>query len=144
MLHSQLNAQNIPVSFRQSPLMKEGGFQVFEGVIDARIRKELLDEAVALDALAASPMGIIVERTREKIERGSYPPAFKLALASKDLGLAAGLFAAVGQQPKFWGLILPHGMLELTAVFVAGVLYGLGFETLKQLHVVGEIHEPGA
>jgi uncharacterized membrane protein SpoIIM required for sporulation len=26
----------------------------------------------------------------------------------------------VGQQPKFWGLILPHGLLELTAVFIAG------------------------
>jgi uncharacterized membrane protein SpoIIM required for sporulation len=37
-----------------------------------------------------------------------------------NLGVAAGLFAAVGQQPKFWGLILPHGMLELTSVFVAG------------------------
>ena len=36
------------------------------------------------------------------------------------LGVAAGLFAAVGQQPKFWGLILPHGLLELTSVFVAG------------------------
>jgi 3-hydroxyisobutyrate dehydrogenase-like beta-hydroxyacid dehydrogenase len=41
-------------------------------------------------------MGIIVDRTREKIERGSYPPAFKLALASKDLGLAAGLAAGHG------------------------------------------------
>jgi len=35
-------------------------------------------------------------------------------------GVAAGLFAAVGQQPKFWGLVLPHGLLELTAVFIAG------------------------
>jgi uncharacterized membrane protein SpoIIM required for sporulation len=37
-----------------------------------------------------------------------------------NLGVVAGLFAAVGQQPKFWGLILPHGLLELTSVFVAG------------------------
>jgi uncharacterized membrane protein SpoIIM required for sporulation len=37
-----------------------------------------------------------------------------------NLGVAAGLFAAAGEQPKFWGLILPHGLLELTAVFVAG------------------------
>ena len=37
-----------------------------------------------------------------------------------QVGLAAGLFAAVGQSPKFWGLILPHGLLELTAVCVAG------------------------
>jgi len=55
-----------------------------------------VDERAALDALAASPMGIIVERTREKIETGSYPPAFKLALAAKDLGLAIGLAAERG------------------------------------------------
>jgi len=55
-----------------------------------------VDERAALDALAASPMGIIVERTREKIETGSYPPAFKLALAAKDLGLAVGLAADRG------------------------------------------------
>jgi len=55
-----------------------------------------VDERAALDALAASPMGIIVERTRERIETGSYPPAFKLALAAKDLGLAVGLAADRG------------------------------------------------
>lgn len=35
-------------------------------------------------------------------------------------GVAAGMFAAAGQMPKFWGLVLPHGLLELTAVFIAG------------------------
>jgi len=55
-----------------------------------------VDQGVALDALGASPMGIIVERTREKIETGSYPPAFKLALAAKDLGLAVGLAGGRG------------------------------------------------
>ncbi|HZA80054.1 MAG TPA: NAD-binding protein, partial [Actinomycetes bacterium] len=55
-----------------------------------------VDQGVALDALGASPMGIIVERTRERIESGNYPPAFKLALAAKDLGLAAGLAAGGG------------------------------------------------
>jgi 3-hydroxyisobutyrate dehydrogenase len=55
-----------------------------------------VDQQVALDALAASPMGIIVERTRDKVETGSYPPAFKLALAAKDLGLAIELAAARG------------------------------------------------
>lgn len=43
-----------------------------------------------------------------------------LVVNGANLGVALGLFAAVGQQPKFWGLILPHGMLELTSVFVAG------------------------
>jgi len=36
------------------------------------------------------------------------------------VGQAAGLFAAAGQQPKFYGLILPHGLLELSAIAVAG------------------------
>ena len=35
-------------------------------------------------------------------------------------GIAGGLFTHVGQTDKFWGLILPHGMLELSAVVVAG------------------------
>ena len=43
-----------------------------------------------------------------------------LVVNAANLGFAAGLFAAAGQQAKFWGLILPHGLLELTAVFVAG------------------------
>ena len=55
-----------------------------------------VDQGVALDALAASPMGIIVERTREKVQTGSYPPAFKLALAAKDLALAVALAEARG------------------------------------------------
>jgi 3-hydroxyisobutyrate dehydrogenase-like beta-hydroxyacid dehydrogenase len=38
----------------------------------------------------------VVERTRERIETGSYPPAFKLALAAKDLGLATGLATGRG------------------------------------------------
>jgi uncharacterized membrane protein SpoIIM required for sporulation len=37
-----------------------------------------------------------------------------------NVGLAGGLFAAAGQQPKFWGLILPHGLIELSAVIIAG------------------------
>lgn len=37
-----------------------------------------------------------------------------------NVGVAGGLFHAVGDAGTFWGLILPHGLLELTAVFVAG------------------------
>lgn len=48
------------------------------------------------------------------------PTVYVLVANGLNLGFAAGLFAAAGQQPKFWGLILPHGLLELTAVFVAG------------------------
>jgi len=37
-----------------------------------------------------------------------------------NLGVAWALFIDAGQQPKFWGLILPHGLLELSAVILAG------------------------
>ncbi len=37
-----------------------------------------------------------------------------------NVGFAAGLFAVAGQQTRFYGLILPHGLLELTAVVIAG------------------------
>ena len=48
------------------------------------------------------------------------PTAYVLLINALNLGAVAGLFAAAGQQPKFWGLILPHGLLELSAVVIAG------------------------
>jgi uncharacterized membrane protein SpoIIM required for sporulation len=46
--------------------------------------------------------------------------ALILVYNGAGVGVAGGLFASVGEQAKFWGLILPHGLLELTAVFIAG------------------------
>jgi uncharacterized membrane protein SpoIIM required for sporulation len=43
-----------------------------------------------------------------------------LAYNGANLGFAGGLFADVGQSEKFFGLILPHGLLELSAVVMAG------------------------
>lgn len=37
-----------------------------------------------------------------------------------NLAINAGLMIFYGKAALFWGLILPHGLLELTAVFVAG------------------------
>jgi uncharacterized membrane protein SpoIIM required for sporulation len=50
------------------------------------------------------------------------PTVIVLALNGANLGFAWGLFIAAGEQPRFWGLIAPHGLLELTAVFVAGAV----------------------
>jgi uncharacterized membrane protein SpoIIM required for sporulation len=36
-----------------------------------------------------------------------------------NVGVIGGLMAANGRSGEFWGLILPHGMLELSAVFLA-------------------------
>ena len=43
-----------------------------------------------------------------------------LANNGANVGVAAGTFAAAGEQARFYGLILPHGILELSAVVVAG------------------------
>lgn len=51
---------------------------------------------------------------------GCVVTAFILVQNGANLGLAAGLFSVAGELPRFWGLIVPHGLLELTAVFVAG------------------------
>lgn len=48
------------------------------------------------------------------------PTALVLGLNGAHLGVAAGLFTASGLAGRFWGLIVPHGLLELTAVFIAG------------------------
>jgi uncharacterized membrane protein SpoIIM required for sporulation len=42
-----------------------------------------------------------------------------LADNAKNVGAIGGLMAANGQSGEFWSLILPHGMLELSAVFLA-------------------------
>lgn len=47
------------------------------------------------------------------------PVLLVLWLNSLNLGVGAGLMAAAGRLDVFFGLVLPHGMLELTAVFVA-------------------------
>jgi uncharacterized membrane protein SpoIIM required for sporulation len=43
-----------------------------------------------------------------------------LAFNGANIGVPAGLFTAAGEAGRFWGLILPHGVLELSAVVVAG------------------------
>jgi uncharacterized membrane protein SpoIIM required for sporulation len=48
------------------------------------------------------------------------PTLYVLTLNGVNVGLAAGLFHAAGDATTFWTLILPHGLLELTAVFIAG------------------------
>ncbi|MFK7916476.1 MAG: stage II sporulation protein M [Ilumatobacter sp.] len=46
--------------------------------------------------------------------------AFILAYNGANVGIAGGLFTHVGEWERFWGLILPHGLLEISGVIVAG------------------------
>ena len=43
-----------------------------------------------------------------------------LAQNGANGGVAGGMFTQVGESGRFWGLILPHGLLELSAIIVAG------------------------
>ncbi len=47
------------------------------------------------------------------------PVLLILAVNVLNVGATGGLMAAAGRLDLFFGLILPHGLLELTAVFVA-------------------------
>ncbi|MGD9485610.1 stage II sporulation protein M [Streptomyces sp. TRM70308] len=47
------------------------------------------------------------------------PVLWVLLLNMANLGVGLGLMAAAGRLDVFLGLVLPHGLLELTAVFVA-------------------------
>jgi uncharacterized membrane protein SpoIIM required for sporulation len=50
----------------------------------------------------------------------AVPTLAVLVLNGVNVGVAAGLFHAAGDAGRFYGLILPHGLLELTAIFIAG------------------------
>lgn len=45
---------------------------------------------------------------------------FVLFLNAQSVGIAGGVMAEQGEAANFWLYILPHGLMELTAVFVAG------------------------
>jgi uncharacterized membrane protein SpoIIM required for sporulation len=51
---------------------------------------------------------------------GGIWTVYVLVVNGTRIGAFAGLFHSVGEAPKFWGLILPHGLIEITAVVVAG------------------------
>jgi len=53
------------------------------------------------------------------------PVFYMLYNNALSVGIVGGLMASHGATGKFFGLILPHGLLELTAVFVAA---GLGLK----------------
>lgn len=47
-------------------------------------------------------------------------PAFIMAVNGISVGIAGGVMHEQGEGADFWVNILPHGLMELTAIFVAG------------------------
>ncbi|GGL25905.1 stage II sporulation protein M [Nocardia jinanensis] len=48
------------------------------------------------------------------------PVVYLLFMNALNIGITAGLMAEAGRLDSFFGFLLPHGMLELTAIFIAG------------------------
>ncbi|MGW0181759.1 stage II sporulation protein M, partial [Nocardia sp. NPDC003345] len=48
------------------------------------------------------------------------PVLYLLFMNALNIGVTAGLMADAGRLDSFFGFLLPHGMLELTAIFIAG------------------------
>jgi len=63
------------------------------------------------------------------------PTLLVLIFNGANIGVPAGLFHDAGQASRFWGLILPHGLLEITAILVAG---GAGLRMGWSLIVPGD------
>ncbi|NUS91026.1 MAG: stage II sporulation protein M, partial [Nocardia sp.] len=47
------------------------------------------------------------------------PVVYLLFMNALNIGVTAGLMAEAGRLDSFFGFLLPHGMLELTAIFIA-------------------------
>ena len=63
------------------------------------------------------------------------PTLLVLVWNGANVGVAAGLFHDAGEAQRFWGLILPHGLIEITAILVAG---GAGLRMGWSLIVPGD------
>ena len=48
------------------------------------------------------------------------PVLYLLFMNALNVGVTAGLMADAGRLDSFFGFLLPHGILELTAIFIAG------------------------
>ncbi len=84
-----------------------------------------LDPAATLDVLAGSAIGVTVRRKRDHVERGEFPPNFRLALAAKDAGLVDEAAGRLGL-----GLPVAAGAREWMEAAVAAGLGDLDYSAV--------------
>ena len=114
-----------------------------------QLSRELNAEARFLERIGPLPAGAPARRPPLAFAGGvlaCVPTIYVMVMNGANGGMAAGLFAAAGPMPRFWGLITPHGLLELTAIFIAGgaglLLYGIGWIAMPEAEEGVEDGEP--
>ncbi len=90
-----------------------------------------LDRQALLDVLAESPIAGIVRAKRQNVEGSEFPPNFKLALATKDIGLVDAAATATGtdlrasEAARQWmDMALAQGKGELDYSAVVATILG--------------------
>jgi uncharacterized membrane protein SpoIIM required for sporulation len=68
-------------------------------------------------------------------------PGFVLVTNGVNVGVMAAVMHRAGEAGQFWGLILPHGLLEIASIFVAGAA---GLRLSWALVAPGERTRPAA
>jgi uncharacterized membrane protein SpoIIM required for sporulation len=104
--HAALNAV-APPALREAYLHQEGAYYSSERSAIFATQVYTNNVIVALEAFALG-IGFCV------------PTLAVLFLNGVNIGYAAGIFYAAHRAGEFWGLVTPHGLLELTSVVLAG------------------------
>ena len=104
--------------------------EALDELVPAEIQEEYVNEAFADYYTELDSTQFFATVTTNNIQVGILafaagillvlPSVAILAFNGLNVGVAGGMFHAVGDAWQFWSLILPHGLLELTAVFIAG------------------------
>ncbi len=93
----------------QSSLLVQHEFRHYYSAYDARSFAAHVWTNNALVAAETVIFGVLL----------GIPVLLVLFRNALNVGVIGGLMAAHGKSAEFWGLILPHGILELSAVFLA-------------------------
>ncbi len=118
-----LQATLLPRSAAQSLVRHE--FRHYYSAYDARSFAGQVWTHNALLAAEAVVFGVLL----------GLPVIYLLFENALNLGIVGGLMIGYGRAGEFWSLILPHGMLELSAVFLAaGAGLRLGWTVIDPGH----------
>jgi uncharacterized membrane protein SpoIIM required for sporulation len=110
-LNNNAAARNAAVDPQLAQLVSHGGqFENYYSEHDASVFQTLVTTNNIRVGLMAFAGGALL----------GVPPLLLLATNGQHIGEMGAVMHAEGMGAKFWGLILPHGLLELTCIVIAG------------------------